>query len=342
MDPLTHTLTGLALSRAGLNRLNAYATPILLLAANAPDIDIAALAGGSVSYLHYHRYITHAFFAIPFLAWLPVLVVRLFARKPFDWKWAYLVSVLGVLTHLLMDWTNAYGIRFLLPFSSRWYRLDILSLVDLWIWAVLLIALLAPALARLVSSEIGARPGSGRGWAIVALSFLLLYSCGRFLLHERALATLDSRLYEGAVPVRVAAFPRADSPFRWAGLVETARILLDSRRQPARRVRPHGRTRAIQAGTRTPRGCRRGGGAQDRSFPGLPQFLAIPVLALYTGGSSGGRHPRGRNGSALRGAAASAVRGNSDRGPHRPRGAIRFRLPAAARAVNTLATACAG
>jgi inner membrane protein len=224
MDPLTHTLTGLALSRAGLNRRSAYATPILLLAANAPDIDIAALAGGSVSYLHYHRYITHAFFAVPFLAWLPVLVVRLWAKKPFDWKWAYLVSVLGVLTHPLLDWMNPYGVRFLLPFSSRWYRLDILSLGDVWIWAVLLSALLAPALARLVSSEIGARPGSGRGWAVAALSFLLLYSCGRDLLHERALATLDSRLYDGMEPVRVAAFPRAASPFRWAGLVETAQF----------------------------------------------------------------------------------------------------------------------
>jgi inner membrane protein len=222
MDPLTHSLTGLALSRAGLNRLSGYATPILLLAANAPDIDIVTLAGGSVNYLHYHRHITHAFLAIPFLALLPLLVVRPFARKNFDWQWAYLVSVIGVLSHLLLDWTNAYGIRFLLPFSIRWYRLDILNLADLWIWVVLLVALLAPALARLVSSEIGARPGSGRGWAIAALSFLLLFACGRYLLHERALATLDSSLYEGTVPARVAAFPQSASPFRWSGLVETA------------------------------------------------------------------------------------------------------------------------
>jgi inner membrane protein len=221
MDPLTHTLTGLALSRAGLNRRSLYATPILLLAANAPDIDIVTLAGGGVSYFHYHRAITHSFFAIPFLALLPLLVVRPWARKPFNWKWAYLVSVIGVLSHLLLDWMNAYGIRFLLPFSSGWYRLDIASLVDVWIWAALLMALLAPALARLVSSEIGARPGSGRGWAIAALSFLLLYGCGRYLLHERAVATLDSRLYEGAVPARVAAFPRSANPFRWSGLVET-------------------------------------------------------------------------------------------------------------------------
>ena len=40
MDNLTHTLTGLALSRAGLNRYYARAGLVLMLAANAPDIDV--------------------------------------------------------------------------------------------------------------------------------------------------------------------------------------------------------------------------------------------------------------------------------------------------------------
>jgi len=64
-----------------------------------------------------------------------------------------------------------YGVRLLSPWSERWYRADIHSVVDAWIWAVLLLALAAPALSRLVSSEIGARPGTGRGWAALALCF---------------------------------------------------------------------------------------------------------------------------------------------------------------------------
>ena len=39
MDNITHSLTGLMLSRAGLNRISPEATWVLLLAANAPDID---------------------------------------------------------------------------------------------------------------------------------------------------------------------------------------------------------------------------------------------------------------------------------------------------------------
>ena len=65
MDPLTHTATGLFLSRAGLNRLTPQAAPILMLAANAPDIDIVTTAGGSLNYLHYHRHLTHSLAAMP-------------------------------------------------------------------------------------------------------------------------------------------------------------------------------------------------------------------------------------------------------------------------------------
>ncbi|MGE5645108.1 MAG: metal-dependent hydrolase [Acidobacteriota bacterium] len=221
MDPLTHTLTGLALSRAGLNRVTAHATPLLLLAANAPDIDVVALAWGALPYLHYHRHLTHAFAAVPLVALLPVPAVRLFVRKRFDWKRAYVVSFAGVATHPLLDWLNSYGIRFLLPFSGRWFRLDLVNLGDLWIWAALLVAALAPLLGRLVSSEIGAKPGSGRGWAVAALCFLAVYPFGRWLLHERAVEVLNARLYEGAAPVRVAAMPDSFNPLRWRGIVET-------------------------------------------------------------------------------------------------------------------------
>jgi len=46
MDNLTHTAIGLFLSRVGLGRWSARGTAILLVAANAPDIDILSIAGG--------------------------------------------------------------------------------------------------------------------------------------------------------------------------------------------------------------------------------------------------------------------------------------------------------
>jgi hypothetical protein len=62
----------------------------------------------------------------------------------------------------------------------------------------------------------------GRGFAIFALLFLVAYNGGRAVLHDRATAVLDARLYDGAAPSRVAALPTVGNPFRWRGLVETA------------------------------------------------------------------------------------------------------------------------
>src|SRR6266567_3008663 len=134
MDLLTHTATGLFLSRAGLKRWTPLATPIVMLAANAPDIDIVTASGGSLNYLHYHRHLTHSLVAMPIMALLPLLVVRAVARKPIRWWGAYGAAWIALVSHLLLDLTNAYGIRLLLPFSARWLRLDLTSIIDLWIW----------------------------------------------------------------------------------------------------------------------------------------------------------------------------------------------------------------
>ena len=225
MDPLTHTAVGLFLSRAGLKGWTPRASAIVLLAANAPDIDIVTSFGGSLNYLHYHRHLTHSLIASPALALLPVLLVGAVGRKRLNWRGAFFAAWIAVLLHLLLDLTNSYGIRLLLPFSGEWLRLDITNVIDLWIWGVFLFAIAAPFLARLVTSEItsGASRGrpQGRGFAIFALVFLLVYECGRGVLHASAAADLESRVYRGEAPLRVAALPDAANPLRWRGLAET-------------------------------------------------------------------------------------------------------------------------
>jgi inner membrane protein len=226
LDNLTHTAIGLFLSRAGLKSWTPRATPILLLAANIPDIDVVSAGGGSLAYLHYHRHLTHSLVAMPVMALMAVGAIRLLSRKPVRWLGAFAAAMIGVATHVLLDWTNTYGIRLLLPFSARWLRLDLVNVFDLWIWAVLLLAVAGPFLGRLVGSEItsgsGKTPHHGRGFAWFALIFVLLYDCGRAALHQRALAILDSRVYQDAAPARVFAGPDAANPWMWRGVVETA------------------------------------------------------------------------------------------------------------------------
>jgi inner membrane protein len=221
MDNATHTLVGLMMSRAGLNRFTPRAAAVLMLAANVPDIDIVALTQGVDTYFHHHRGITHALAMAPVLAILPVAAVWMFARKALRLGAAFALSLAGVLSHLLIDYTNHYGIRLLLPWSGDWLKLNITGVVDVWIWAVLVLAVAGPGISRLVSSEIGARKTSGRGAAIFALLFVMAYDGTRWVLYQRAIQVQEGRLFEGSSPQRVVAIPSRSNPFLWTGIVDT-------------------------------------------------------------------------------------------------------------------------
>jgi inner membrane protein len=222
MDNITHSLTGLALARAGLDRLCPRATLLLLISANIPDSDILGLLGGPLKYLEVHRGYTHALLFLPLMALLSVGLVAILYRQKLPWLRAWLVCCLGVASHLLLDWTNSYGIRLLLPFSSAWFHLDIVALWDLVLLAVLSFAALWPLLGGLVSQEIGARDARrGRGVAIFALVFFLVWDLGRAYAHGVAVGQLNTRLYGGEFPVRAAAMPGPINPLHWRAIVET-------------------------------------------------------------------------------------------------------------------------
>jgi inner membrane protein len=222
MDNVTHSLTGFALGRAGLDRWCPRATLLLLLSANAPDCDILSLTRGQLAYLEAHRGYTHSLLGMPVMALVCVVVAAALYREKLPWLKAWLVCLIGVSSHLLLDWTNSYGVRLFIPFSSRWFHLDLNALYDWNILLVLAIAALWPLFSRLVSGEIGGRSHAGRGIARFALLFLVLFDGVRATLHERAVEKLESRLYDDLPPVSVAALPLTLNPFRWTGIVETA------------------------------------------------------------------------------------------------------------------------
>jgi inner membrane protein len=121
-----------------------------------------------------------------------------------------------------MDFTNAYGIRLWLPWSEEWPGLDCTHVVDVWIWLMLFLAVFAPMLSRLVSDEIGAKKTSGRGFAIAALAFILIWNGMRAVLQERAVAVQQPYMYLGAAPQRVHVMPHPLNPLAWTGYVEVA------------------------------------------------------------------------------------------------------------------------
>jgi inner membrane protein len=223
MDNLTHTLTGLALSRSGLNRFCPRAGLLIMIAANIPDIDMLSLIGGPLRNMEIHRGYTHSLLCLPAMACIPVALTALISRRRLPWLTAWSLACVGIISHLLLDWSMSYGVRLLLPFSSRWFYLDLFSLVDFVLLAMLMLASIAPVFNRLVSDEIGARRQAGRGAAIFALVFLVLYGGFRALMHQRVLAELQSRIYsevlDGAV-LRIAALPQSVNPLFWNSIVE--------------------------------------------------------------------------------------------------------------------------
>jgi len=146
MDNLTHSLVGLTAAKAGLEKLSPCATVLCLLAANAPDADIIVLAfGDRWDFLQHHRGITHAIVGVVALAILLPLIFysvdrvwsRFRNRPPaVRLQGLMLASFIVSATHPLLDWTNNYGIRFLLPWSQKWSYGDLVFIVDPYLWLI--------------------------------------------------------------------------------------------------------------------------------------------------------------------------------------------------------------
>jgi inner membrane protein len=251
MEPVTHFLTGACIARAGLNRKTAYATLAAVLAAEVADVDILWALRGPVEELKHHRGITHTFIAVPVVAAAIVGLVALLhvwqerrrkrklaainlepgapipqrlQPKTIRWGWLYLTALIAALSHLLLDWTNNYGLRPFFPFNPRWYAGSFVFIAEPVLWALLLLALIVPGLLGLIGGEIGARrnPFRGRGWAIFALVGMVVVWGWRWSEHAHALALVENAQIASAPVKRMAAEPYPIDPFRWHVIVETA------------------------------------------------------------------------------------------------------------------------
>jgi inner membrane protein len=243
MEPVTHFLTGACIGRVGLNRKTAYATLVAVLASEAADIDVLWGLAGPVEELKHHRGITHTFIAVPVVAAAAVGAVWLLdhwwlgrrnrkadapnqnakAPQALRWGWLYLTALLSALSHLLLDWTNNYGLRPFYPFNPRWYAGSLVFIAEPVLWALLLLALGMPWLLGLADAEMGARKKNfrGRGWAICALAGMVLLWGWRWAEQERARALEENAAVTTAPVKRVGLEPYPINPFRWHAILET-------------------------------------------------------------------------------------------------------------------------
>ena len=219
MDNLSHTLVGAALGLTGLRRKTGLGLATLMIAANLPDIDALGLLFGEN--LAWRRGWTHGPIALVILPLLlaPAMVLfdrwqtnhnrRPVGRLPVRAGWVLALAYIGILSHPLLDYLNTYGIRFLMPFSQRWFYGDTLFIIDLWMW----IALGAGTWLSLRRKRQG-HANAGRP-ALIALLLVTGYgaamaAAGRAAEHyvNRTLAA------QGQQPTRVLASPGPINPFR--------------------------------------------------------------------------------------------------------------------------------
>jgi len=92
------------------------------------------------------------------------------------------------------------------------------------LWALFSAALIVPWLLGLADAEIGARRKAfrGRGWAIFALTGMVLLSGWRWMEQKQARAMLENTQVAAAPVKRVALEPYPVNPFRWHAIIETA------------------------------------------------------------------------------------------------------------------------
>jgi len=250
LDNLTHSLFGLTLARTPLGRGGRAATIALVLASNAPDIDIVATAGGSARYLEWHRGPTHG---LPGIVGLGLVVAGI--GWLIDRKWGssetgrtwfgrlWVVSMIGIACHVLMDLPTSYGTRPLSPFAWTWFAQDWEPIVDIYLLAILTAGLWFGRAAGHTSAVSAAAIRSRN--AVLAIGLMMVNYGVRATAHyealERARQVFGAQLpapCAGAPPdlflerwpaatepkpadgssrclVEVAAMPDFLSPFRW-------------------------------------------------------------------------------------------------------------------------------
>jgi len=233
VDPLTHAFASYTLKRAAFPRVTRSATLAIVVAGTFADLDSFSSFLGPSAFLTFYRAGFHSLFAAVLFALLVTIPFLLretpSTEKPVSPFPVFIAALVAAVLHLLLDVCQTAGVELFWPISARRFALDWVAHLDLWILAIFFAGIFLPMLSGLVTEEIGARSKGPRGktGAFLAFAALILYLVARSTLHSNALAIMESRVYHGESPRRVAAFAESGSPFRWHGIVETESALHD-------------------------------------------------------------------------------------------------------------------
>lgn len=216
MDPLTHSVFGIACAMAGSPRkLSRRAAALAGLAGGLlPDADILLRSASDPLFaVEYHRHFTHSLAFAPVIALfgavIASLILRLFKREV-PWQALLIPALLGGLSHLFCDVWTSYGTRLWWPFSQTRTALDWISVIDP-VLTIPLVACIALALRY-----------ANRRAALAGLSWVAIYLAFCLVQRHRASAALDQWLAGSAIKeiLRIELKPAFGNVILWRGLVQ--------------------------------------------------------------------------------------------------------------------------
>jgi inner membrane protein len=216
----------------------------MTLAAEAPDLDVFSEFKGPVYGFAHHRGFTHSFLGLVLTSAVVTgfmyLIWRLRGRKtnipnilPL-WGLLFGLSYLAGLSHILLDFTNNYGVRPFWPFSERWYEWGTAFIVEPPMLLFLCAGLVLPA----IFSRSKPKP-RGRLAAILALICIVLMWTGRAYTKSKIEQALKRQTFHSEPALRVSAYPYwlPDSHWkirlRWSAVVETSTSYVTSEVDPS-------------------------------------------------------------------------------------------------------------
>lgn len=209
MDPVTHTLLGVAVGESFFRpRLGRRAVTVSAWAANLPDIDTLVLLTGDPGAVILRRSFGHSLILLPL--WIAGLT-WLFKRKYDDLETRDLALIVaaGCAGHLFFDLINSFGVQLFWPVSMTRPELATTFIIDLTLAGFLA----APHLARLRAAW---RPQLGAlcRAALVAVAFYLSMA---FTARQMALGLLAEAAGGRGFQY---AFPEPLGAHRWRGVVK--------------------------------------------------------------------------------------------------------------------------
>ncbi|MFZ5986090.1 MAG: metal-dependent hydrolase [Bacillota bacterium] len=202
MDPITHGVIGMAISKLAGNEISISdaATASIVIGSVFPDIDIVFQKWGDYAYLKNHRGITHSIVGLMASSVFIAFLLSAFYTDANVYSLMFW-ALIGGFSHTFFDIFNSYGAKLLWPFSNRKFSLSLLIIFD----------------PVFLASLVGYIYTSG----MMQQGFIALFAI--YLLSRIIMRTFVSRELKrrfGKTSKRISLLPSMTSLFRWHFVLE--------------------------------------------------------------------------------------------------------------------------